>query len=123
KDLSTDTTEHIRALAASSDGTSVWGFGGNGLVYFSHDGGSTWNTDENYLTDSFAAATCLNDCKQIVAVGANGAVAYRNNSDDNWNYFGKTRFDLRSITVLRDNSVLALGSDLSLFHPNRILGN
>ena len=120
KRVNVETTDDLKAIVAAPDGRRVWVFGALGRVLYSRDTGTTWETDENDVRETLLAAVCLQQCRQVLAVGENGAVAIGEN--DEWKYFNKSHFSLLSVTTGSNDSVFTLGSDFKVFHPSNARG-
>lgn len=121
--LRTVNNHTLRAVVVEPQARTIWLFGAAGTILKSQDHGASWDLEENDLYDTLVAAACLNNCTELVAVGGSGTIAHHRSSDDSWGYSTKTRFDLRGVASAPDGTAFVLASDLTIFHPPRIIAN
>lgn len=121
-DVSQDSMYNFSTIQIGRDSTHIWIFGSNGAVFFSHNAGRDWDNDDNSVTDDLHSSICLAACRIVAAVGDNGTVVIRGDSDEEWNYTTKSRFALRSITADAQGILYGLGEDATIYRPKDING-
>lgn len=97
----------------STDGSSVWAVGNDGLIFYSNTGGATWGM-RSQGTEDLNSVFILN--QSIWIVGDNGSYFFSLNSGMDWNNANLGSQDLNEIYFIDENNGWIVGEVEEFFN-------